>query len=75
MTRSKRHTPARGIGGGSDKRDKRIAQRRLRRRVKVAVEQGAEVVPELREVSDVWDFRKDGKIYLGEWMRPKDLRK
>lgn len=79
MSRSIRKTPKRGtgVGGQSEKRDKQIANRRLRRKVKVAVEQGAEgiALPALREVSNVWDMRKDGKIYLGESMPAEEWRK
>ena len=63
MSRSRRKTPKFGIAGDSDKQDKRLANRKLRRAVRVALDHGDEVLPELREVSDVWSMSKDGKIY------------
>lgn len=63
MSKSFRKTPIFGMCNGSEKRDKRRANRRLRGRVKVQVQHDAEVLPVLREVSNVWTFQKDGKTY------------
>jgi len=63
MSRSFKKTPIVGIAGSSDKSGKRLANRALRRKVKEALGIGKEVMPELREVSDVWDMAKDGKMY------------
>ncbi len=58
MSRSFRHVPIAAITKAeSDKKDKARARRAWRRSVK----QGRDVL--LREISDVWDFCKDGKRY------------
>lgn len=73
MSRSRKHTPKGGITTStSEKDDKRHANRRFRRATAVAVQVEAEVMPELREVSDVWGFAKDGKRWHGD---ADDLRK
>ncbi|MES2764468.1 MAG: hypothetical protein V4642_01260 [Bacteroidota bacterium] len=67
MSRSKRKTPYVGITGmPTEKQEKRKANRKLRNKVKAQLQKGKEVLPELREVSNVWSFSKDGKIYLGD---------
>lgn len=67
MSRSFKKTPAGGITTvKSEKQDKRIANRRLRSRVRQAVREGDEVLPERREISDVWCFGKDGKAWYGD---------
>lgn len=64
MSRSKRKIPIRGVTKAlSEKRDKRLAHRRWRRSIKLSIKQEEEVFPLLREISDVWDFAKDGKVY------------
>jgi hypothetical protein len=68
MTRSRRHTPITGTAiAESEKWDKQKANRRLRHRVKqvLAADAEVEVLPERREVSNVWSFMKDGKTYWG----------
>ena len=66
MSRSKRKTPIVGITGTpTEKQEKRKANRKLRNKVKAQLQKGNEVLPELREVSNVWAFSKDGKLYLG----------
>lgn len=47
----------------SEKADKRIARRRLRQREKLTEDR-----VDKREVSNVWNFGKDGRQYIG-WMR------
>ncbi len=75
MTRSYQHTPIFGnCLCDSEKRDKRIANRAWRRIVRVKLHTGTtEVLPLQREVSNVWDFGKDGKHwrsnYDPKWMR------
>ncbi len=67
MSRSYRKTPITGITtAASEKRDKQLANRRLRRRVKQALrgEPEAQVLPLKREVSDVWTMDKDGKRWF-----------
>lgn len=55
----------------SEKRDKRFANRKLRRSANLKLAQVETldidedfVFPEMREVSDVWNFDKDGKHYF-----------
>jgi hypothetical protein len=52
----------------SDKADKANANRRLRRIVKQRLKDDEFIeeiaLPQLREVSNVWDFAKDGKRFL-----------
>jgi hypothetical protein len=78
MSRSFRHTPSFGITTArSEKRDKRLANRRHRRITRVALAQGDEVLPLLRELSNVWGFDKDGKLWWpGKlWFAPSMMRK
>jgi len=65
MARSYRKSPFCGTCGGSDKADKAAANRVLRRVTREALrgyDAEVDVLPELRDVSDVWNFAKDGKI-------------
>jgi hypothetical protein len=78
MSRSRKKTPCGSFWhrARSDKPGKQDANRRLRRRVRqvLAVDPDPDVLPALREVSDVWSMPKDGKHYFGTtW--PKMLRK
>jgi hypothetical protein len=70
MSRSFRKSPFIGVCGGSDKWDKRVSNRRLRRRVLECLERGEEP-PKIREVSDVYWFNKDGKTMVSDkkWLR------
>ena len=63
MSRSRRKTPVLGITTAkSEKQDKRIANRKLRRLVNQRLACDAHgVMPALREVSNVWSMAKDGK--------------
>ena len=64
MSRSVRKVPIIGITcKESEHDDKRIAQRRLRRAAKEAMRRGRPL-PLLREVSDIWNFAKDGKRWM-----------
>lgn len=75
MSRSRKKTPIAGMTNArSEKQDKRNANRKLRRKTRADPEHA----PLLREVSNVWTFDKDGKIYLtprdqawrhGKWLR------
>lgn len=60
MSKSKKKTPI-GGNGGSDKQDKRLANRKLRRRVKAS----DDFELTIKDVSDTWSFKKDGKSYYG----------
>jgi hypothetical protein len=67
LTRSFRKSPITGnTVRDSEKKDKRFANRIFRHRSKIALQLGEEIIPErLPEVSEVWDFAKDGKQYFG----------
>jgi len=62
MSRSRRRTPITGITESeSDTRDKVLAHRRPRRRVRTALASGMVEVIMRRKAGDVWSFAKDGK--------------
>lgn len=64
MTRSFKKIPITGIAKtSSEKDDKRESNRKLRRKVRQNLEE-EDKIPLLREVSDVWVFKKDGKSYV-----------
>ena len=64
MSRSKKKSKIRGnTAAESEKQDKRDANRRFRRIVNQKVKQGDMEIPDLKEISNVWGFDKDGKIY------------
>ena len=75
MSNSRRKTPVFGNAGAtsrqSEKQNKRLANRALRRLVNEELEKvkdcpelaDSQELPEMREVSDVWGFDKDGKRY------------
>lgn len=76
MSRSYKHTPVHGITGArSEKWDKRKANRKLRHRVKEVLVLAPDVLPVLREVSNVWTMNKDGKFWFDPERWPKYLRK
>lgn len=65
MSRSFKHTTISGITTAtSEKRDKQLANRRFRRISKHRVRIDAEPLIDLNEISDPWDFQKDGKRYF-----------
>ncbi len=70
MSNSIRKTPILGIlhPKGSEKKDKRIANRSLRRvsrqRLVCALDHDALVLPIMREHFDVWSFSHDGKRWI-----------
>ena len=67
MSRSYRKTPIAGITtAASEKRDKQLANRRLRCMVRQRLkdEPEAQVLLLKREVSDVWTMDKDGKRWF-----------
>ena len=76
MARSKKKNPIHGITTAqSEKEDKRFANRAYRRKVKQMI-QPDEIVddltlPQIREISNVWDFAKDGKLWKAKdyWIR------
>lgn len=67
MARSFRYTPKCGVTtAASEKAEKRLYNRRLRRKVKQLLGSDGErdLLPALREVSDPWSMAKDGKCHL-----------
>lgn len=75
MSRSRKKTPIIGMTTtDTEKQDKRHANRKLRVAVRNALAGEEEIMPELREVSDVWSFGKDGKRWVDD-ADPRDLRK
>lgn len=80
MSKSSRKTPIFGnTTAETEKYDKRLANRRLRRIVRAVLEndKNIEILPTLREVSNVWLFNKDGKRWQGDWVKthPEIMRK
>jgi hypothetical protein len=65
MSRSKRKTPIFGNCGWnrSEKQDKQLSNRKLRRKIKeqLATEDEFEVIFTIKDVSNVYDFAHDGK--------------
>ena len=75
MSRSKKKVPITGNASGvSDKPGKQQANRKLRKRVN-QTDPYVDNQPHLREVSDVYDFPKDGKKRFPKEYTDKDLRK
>lgn len=65
MSRSFKHTTISAITTAtSEKRDKQLANRRFRRISRHRVRIEAEPLVHLNEISDIWDFQKDGKRYF-----------
>ena len=79
MSRSYKKTPICGLTTAkSEKEDKRLANRRFRRASRNLVKSNREPFYRLREVCNVWDFAKDGKMYYDKEAvkkYPKALRK
>ncbi|PKH51257.1 hypothetical protein CXF68_11455 [Tenacibaculum sp. Bg11-29] len=75
MSRSKKKNKIHGnTTAKSEKENKQDANRKLRRTTKQKVSSGETILPKLREVSNIWNFNKDGKTYNLE-MSEKELRK
>jgi len=65
MSRSKRKTPIRGITTAeTEKQDKIEANRKLRKLNRMKIRKNDFDFFQLREVSNVWGFNKDGKKFL-----------
>jgi len=78
MARSVKRTPVSGITTAkSEKYDKRMANRKLRRAVRQALHRAecVEVLPHRRELTDPWTMAKDGKMWFDATRFPKLLRK
>ncbi len=75
MSKSEKKTKIRGITTAkSEKENKQDANRKFRRIIKQKVKSNESELPRIRELSNVWSFDKDGKIYDSK-MTEKDLRK
>lgn len=75
MSRSKKKTPIVGITTAeTEKKNKLEANRKLRRLNRIKIRKGDFEFFQLREISNVWGFDKDGKRYLKRPDR-KDLMK
>jgi hypothetical protein len=62
MSRSYKKHPITGMTTAeSEKYDKQLANRKLRRKQKNAIRTKKEVLPQLKEVSNNYTFNKDGK--------------
>lgn len=66
MSRSIRKNKIVPYANASEKKDKTLSNRKLRNIVKVRIKKGNETLPIIREVSNVWNFKKDGKHYWSE---------
>lgn len=65
MSRSRKKNPICGnCDSDSEKKDKRLANRRLRRVINSSDLVVDDVLPEMREVSNVASFDKDGKHWF-----------
>lgn len=65
MSRSRRKNPIIGITTAeTEKKNKLEANRRLRRLNRIKIHKGDFELFQLREISNVWMFDKDGKQYL-----------
>lgn len=59
----------------SEKEWKRLANRRWRRAVRMALGQESEVLPESRELTCSYTGPKDGKLVFDQWAYPELSRK
>ena len=78
MTRSRKKTPISGITTAeSEKQDKRLANRRVRRAVKqaLATSVDVDVLPHRRDLTNPWTMAKDGKMWFNADRFPEALRK
>lgn len=80
MGKSKKKHPFSGITTSeTEKKDKQIANKRLRLRTKQKLKHmedpDAEIFPEKEEVSNVHSFDKDGKCRFDPELHPKLMRK
>jgi hypothetical protein len=70
MTHSHRKHPFIGCGSGSEKDDKRRVNRKLRHKINRVLKEDVEELEEenlkltIKDISDVWDFAKDGKMRI-----------
>jgi len=81
MSRSKRKTPISSIRCSpqrlSEKTDKALCSRRMRRKANEVLHTGGEEPPDdKKEFGDRWNFKKDGCLWIKkEWRDWKAMRK
>lgn len=83
MSRSRRKHPICGITASGCKygehEDKKRASRRLRHKTRQMIRscnvESDPILPELRELSDIWWFRKDGKLRFNPDRSSECMRK
>ena len=75
MSRSYKKVSITGVAGDSDKIGKRLAHKAFRRSEHIAVGRNSDPAVSMREVSDVWNFSKDGKRFYDAGEYPRVLRK
>jgi len=79
MSRSRRYTPICGIAAGADseKKDKQIVNRRLRRINAQALALCLDEfqATEKQEIHEVWEMPKDGKFFFDSQEYPELMRK
>lgn len=83
MSHSFKKTPICGFSKAeSNKKDKRFANRNLRRESKETINNALSmdnldnlVVPIMHECSCIWTFAKDGKQFFDPLKHPKEMRK
>ncbi len=71
------HSIASVTAAASGKQDKRDANRALRKAThqKLSTVSDETVLPVMREVSDVWNTAKEGKLFFDAAGDPKQMRK
>ena len=75
MSRSFKKKPIFGNCKGSEKEDKQEYNRKLRKKVKSKIKDTEDSeLPILKEISDPWEFKKDGKHYRKNATK-EDMRK
>ncbi len=75
MSRSRKKIPIVGISTAtSEKQDKRMANRRFRRKIKIDLKTGKESFTSYKVINNPWSYDKDGKQYLKN-PEEKNLRK
>jgi hypothetical protein len=72
MARSRKRTPISGVPVDSEKDDKKLWHRRMRRKTKHALAADKEP-PSVKDVSNPRDMGKEGKSYNPDW--EKGMRK
>lgn len=76
MTRSRRKNPIRAwTCADSEKQDKQMASRKLRRIVRQLLHVGERLLPKKREVSNPYRWAKDGKQIFDPEEEPRLMRK